>query len=131
MPAILFEKKGRKPIRRQMETGCPGQNGLFFLPVTVAILVYCLTTNGDMQSGSSVGACYTLRTRSCMFGADLHAQSVLSNKNVCVGAQWEVCQECVVGWVCGRTFARLLCSIQHVHPFLLTPHLLLCAMCKH
>ena len=33
------------------------------------------------------------------FGADLHAQSVIINKNFCIGAQSEVYQECAVGWV--------------------------------
>ena len=35
------------------------------------------------------------------FGTDLHAQSVLIDKNFCIGAQEEVYQECVVGWVVG------------------------------
>ncbi len=42
---------------------------------------------------------YTLHASFCTFGADLHAQSVLSNKISAFGAQSEVCQECVVGWV--------------------------------
>ncbi len=36
---------------------------------------------------------------SCTFGADLHAQSVISNKNFCVRDQEEVYKECVAGWV--------------------------------
>ncbi len=38
------------------------------------------------------------RTFLARLGADLHAQSVLTNKNFCIAAQDEVCQECVVGW---------------------------------
>ncbi len=38
-------------------------------------------------------------TRFCTFGTDLHAQSVPINKNFRIGAQSEVYQECVVGWV--------------------------------
>ncbi len=37
------------------------------------------------------------------FGADLYAQSVLINKNFCVGAQSEVYQACVVGWAVVNT----------------------------
>ncbi len=33
------------------------------------------------RNGSSVGILYTLHTRLCTFGADLYAQSVLTNKN--------------------------------------------------
>ncbi len=32
------------------------------------------------------------------FGTDLHARSVLSDKNFCIGAQEEVYQECIAGW---------------------------------
>ena len=42
---------------------------------------------------------YMLRTRFRMFGTDLHAQSVLMNKNFRIGDQSEVYSECVVGWV--------------------------------
>ena len=38
------------------------------------------TTNGGVQNGSSVEIYYTLHTRFCTFGADLHAQPVLVNK---------------------------------------------------
>ncbi len=38
------------------------------------------TTNGGVQNGSSVGIHYTLHTRFCTFGTELHAQSVLINK---------------------------------------------------
>ena len=33
---------------------------------------------------------YTLHTHSCTFGAHLHAQSVLIDKNFCIGAQSEI-----------------------------------------
>ena len=50
--------------------------------------------------GSSVGTRYTSRTLFfARLGADSNARSVLVNKSFCVGAQSEVCQECVVGWV--------------------------------
>ncbi len=41
---------------------------------------------------------YTLHTRFCTFGANLYAQSVLTNINFCTVAQSEVYYECVVGW---------------------------------
>ena len=48
------------------------------------------TSNGGMQTGSSVG----IRTRRthvfCTLGADLHAQSVIIDENFCSGAQSEV-----------------------------------------
>ena len=33
------------------------------------------------------------------FGTESCAQSVIINKNFCIGAQSEVYEECVVGWV--------------------------------
>ncbi len=64
-----------------------------------------------MQSGSSMG----INTR-CMhifvlWGSDLHAQSVLINKDLCIGAQSEVYWECVVGW---ESQPRFGCST-HTH----------------
>ncbi len=42
----------------------------------------------------------TLHARFRMFGTDLHARSVIINKNFRIGYQAELYQECVVGWVC-------------------------------
>ena len=44
------------------------------------------------------------------FGTDLHVQSVLIDKNLCIGAQSEVYQECVVGWIISLTSSNLSSS---------------------
>ncbi len=60
----------------------------------------CPTTNDGMQNGSSVENMYTLHARFLhVLASTRNAQSVIIDKNFCVGAQSEVCQECVVGWV--------------------------------
>ncbi len=48
----------------------------------VAFLMWstCPTSNAGMQNGSSVGICTQCKHVFARFGADLHAQSVLSNK---------------------------------------------------
>ncbi len=48
-----------------------------------------------------------------MFAPDLYAQSVLINKNFCIGAQSEVYQECVVGWG-GASSSSLLAQFSQV-----------------
>ncbi len=42
------------------------------------------------KNGSSVGTCTRCVHVSCTFGADLHVESALNNKNFCVGAQSDV-----------------------------------------
>ena len=70
---------------------------------TPAIISTCWTVyptnNGGMQNGSSVGTYTHCITRFCTFGTDSCAQSVLINKNFCIGAQSEVY------WVVGRVTA--------------------------
>ncbi len=51
---------------------------------------------------------YTLRACFRTFGANLYAQLVLINENSCIGAQAEVYQECVVGWVLKASFSTQL-----------------------
>ncbi len=63
----------------------------------------CPTTIGGMQSGSPVGICYTSHTRFGTFGNNSHAQSALNKQNFCIGAQSEVHQRSVVGWVVVHT----------------------------
>ena len=57
------------------------------------------TINGCMQNGSSVGIYTRCIHVFCTFGTDLYAQSMIINKNFCIGAQSKVYEECVVGWV--------------------------------
>ncbi len=47
-------------------------------------------SNGDMQNGSSVRTRTSRAHVFARFGADLHAQSAISNKNFCIGTQAEV-----------------------------------------
>ena len=54
-------------------------------------MYYNPTTNGGMQKWKLGRNTYTLRAHfSHILGADSHAQSVLINKNFCIGAQAEV-----------------------------------------
>ncbi len=65
------------------------------------------TSNGGVQKWKLSRSVYTLHSRFCTFGANLHAQSGLVKKNFYVGAQEEVYHERVVGWVDEES----LCSI--------------------
>ncbi len=57
------------------------------------------TSNGGMQNRSSVEICTRCIHVFFMLATNLYAQSVISNKNFCIGAQSKVYSECVVGWV--------------------------------
>ncbi len=76
------------------------------------------TTNGGMQKWKLGRNTCTLRARFFflhVLAPVLRGQSVLVNRNFCVGAQSEACQGCVVGWV--ATIYMSCSRVQrHLHP---------------
>ncbi len=68
-----------------------------------------------MQNGSSVRIHTRCTHVFARFGADSHAQSVLVNKNFCIGARSEVYQECTVGWVAIFGIVKVCCMYCATH----------------